>query len=96
MGFGCLLSLVLGLAPRLALALLWIVRPERVEFAFDGFVVPLLGFLFLPIVTFVYVLIAPAGIQGFDWLWLGLALLLDVGIWVGGGVLNRRRVGVQA
>lgn len=84
--------MVLGLAPRLALALFWIGRPERVEFAFDGFVVPLLGFLFLPIVTFVYVLIAPAGFQGLDLLWLGLALLADVGIWVAGGYLSRRRL----
>jgi hypothetical protein len=47
-------------------------------------------------VTFVYVLIAPQGIQGLDWLWLGLALLADVGVWAAGGYLNRRRLGVQA
>ena len=92
MGFSCLFSLLIAGAPRLALALLWIFRPERIESAFDGFVVPLLGWVFLPIVTFVYVLIAPQGIQGLDWLWLGLALLTDIGVWAAGGYLNRRRL----
>ena len=95
MGFSCLFSLLVAGAPRLALLLLWLFRPERVESAFDGFVVPLLGWVFLPIVTFVYVLIAPQGIQGLDWLWLGLALLADVGVWAAGGYLNRQRLGVQ-
>ena len=92
MGFSCLFSLLVAGAPRLALILLWIFRPERIESAFDGLIVPLLGWVFLPILTFVYVLIAPQGIQGLDWLWLGLALLADVGVWAAGGYLNRRRL----
>lgn len=95
MGFSCLFSLLVAGAPRLALVLLWIFRPERVEFAFDTFLIPILGLLFLPFLTFVYVLIAPQGVQGLDWLWLGLALVADVGTWVAGGYLNRRRLGVQ-
>ena len=80
MGFSCLFSLLVAGAPRLALVLLWIFRPERVEQAFETFLLPILGLLFLPIVTFVYVLIAPDGIQGLDWFWLGLALIIDVGL----------------
>ena len=79
----------------MALVLLWIFRPERVDFAFETFILPLLGLLFLPVVTFVYVLIASQGVQGLDWLWLGLTLLAGVGVWVAGGYLNRRRLGVQ-
>ena len=94
MGFSCLFSLLVAGAPRLALVLLWILRPERVDLAFDTFLLPILGLLFLPIVTFVYVLIAPQGVQGLDWLWLGLALFLDVGVWAAGSYLNRRRLGV--
>ena len=92
MGFSCLFSFLVTGAPRLALILLWIFRPERVESAFDGFIIPVLGWVFLPIVTFVYVLILPQGVQGPDWLWLALALLADVGAWVAGGYLNRRRL----
>ena len=95
MGFGCLWSLLLAGAPRLALLLLWVFEPARIESAFDTVILPVLGFLFLPIATFVYVLIAPQGIQDWDWLWLGLALLADVAVWASGGYLNRRRLGVQ-
>jgi hypothetical protein len=95
MGFSCLFSLLVAGAPRLAVILLWIFQPQRVELAFDNFIVPALGVVFLPIATFVYVLIAPQGVQGLDWLWLGLALLADVGVWAAGGYLNRRRLGVQ-
>ena len=95
MGFSCLFSLLIASAPRLALVVLWIFRPERIDLAFDTLLLPILGLFFFPIVTFVYVLIAPDGIQGLDWLWLGLALLADVGIWAAGGYLNRRRLGVS-
>ena len=95
MGFSCLFSLMVAGAPRLALLLLWVFRPERVNLVFGTFLLPFLGLLFFPIVTFVYVLIAPDGIQGLDWVWLGLALLADTGVGAAGGYLNRRRLGVQ-
>ena len=43
MGFSCLFSLLVAGAPRLALVLLWIFRPERVEQAFETFLLPILG-----------------------------------------------------
>jgi hypothetical protein len=95
LGFSCIFSLLIAAVPRLALILLWIFRPERLDLAFDTFLLPILGLLFLPFVTFVYVLIAPQGVQGLDWLWLGLALIADVGVWAAGGYLNRRRLGIQ-
>jgi hypothetical protein len=90
MDFSCLFSLFVAAAPRLGLVFLWLFRPERVESAFDGFVVPMLGLLFLPFATFAYILIAPEGVQGLDWLWLGPAFLADVGVWAAGGYLGRR------
>jgi len=95
LGFSCMFSLLIAAVPRLALILLWIFRPERLDLAFDTFLLPILGLLFLPFVTFVYVLIAPQGVQGLDWLWLGLALIADVGVWAAGGYLHRRRLGIQ-
>jgi hypothetical protein len=69
------------------LVFLWLFRPERVQSAFDGFVVPMLGLVFLPFATFAYILIAPEGVQGLDWLWLGLAFPADMGVWAGAGIL---------
>jgi hypothetical protein len=37
-----------------------------------------------------YVLVFPGGINGFDWLWLGLGVLGDIAWWAGAG--GRRRV----
>ncbi len=53
---------------------------------------PLLGFIFLPWVTLAYVLVFPGGVEGFDWVWLGLALLIDLSSWFGGGYTNRNRL----
>ena len=50
---------------------------------------PVLGLVFVPWLTLMYVLVAPGGIVGFDWVWLGLALVGDIGSYSGGGYGNR-------
>ncbi len=77
---GCLLVLLTGLAPRFAAVLYWLWRPELWSKAFNGsWVWPVLGIVFLPITTIVWVLVATGGVTGFDFLWLGIAVFLDVG-----------------
>ena len=49
------------------------------------------GFLVLPWTTLMYLLIAPGGVEGFDYLFIALAVLLDVASLSGGGVYGRRR-----
>ena len=41
-----------------------------------------------------YVLVAPGGVIGLDWLWLGLAVAADLAMYGGGGYGNRDRVGL--
>jgi hypothetical protein len=63
--------------------------------AFAGsFLLPCLGFLFLPFTTLVYVwLVQGVGaIQGIDWLWLVLAVVVDVFNTAGAGYANRNRM----
>ena len=67
---GCLLILMTGFAPRVAAVLYWIWRPG---------LWPVLGILFLPVTTIVWVLVATNGVSGFDFLWLGLAVFIDIG-----------------
>lgn len=31
-----------------------------------------------------WVIVAPGGVNGLDWLWVGLAIALDVATWSGG------------
>ena len=47
---GCLLALLAGFAPRIALALIWIFS-NLVDRAFTGFLIPLLGLILFPYAT---------------------------------------------
>ena len=85
----CLVSLVLVGAPRVAFLAWWLFQPMRIQTTFSSFWLPLLGVLFLPWTTLVYVMVFPGGIVWFDWIFLGLALALDIGSY-GGGEYSRR------
>jgi hypothetical protein len=77
-------------APRLVLIFMWIVGP-RVNAAFNTFIVPLLGLIFLPYTTIMYVLVWSPGIglAGWDWVWVGLGVVLDIMKW--GQIANKRK-----
>jgi hypothetical protein len=78
---GCLLALMSAFAPRLVFLIIWIARPSYINAVFDTFILPLLGLIFLPFTTLMWVLLdaPPAGVHGFDWLWIALAVILDLG-----------------
>jgi hypothetical protein len=80
---GCLLALGFAVAPRVMLVLAWIFS-ERWPFVWGGdFLVPLLGIIFLPYTTIMYMLVwKPTGIDGWDWLWIILGVILDVTQWI--------------
>ena len=53
----------------------------------------LLGLIFLPWTTILYVLVAPGGVNGlFEWGFLILAFIIDIGAYTGGGLGNRDRL----
>ncbi len=87
---GCLFVLLAGVFPRLALLIVWIARPAMVNAAFSSWIWPLLGLLFLPFATLMYVILWTAGgLSGWDWFWVVLAGLLDLGHW-GSSAASRR------
>jgi hypothetical protein len=88
----CFFTTLVFLGPRAAILIWWLVNPVRWQATFSSFIWPLLGFLFVPWATLMYVLVAPGGVVGFDWIWLGLAVLADVGMYAGGGYGNRDRI----
>jgi hypothetical protein len=90
---GCL-SALLPAFSRIMLLMIWISRPVAMNVAFNTFIIPCLGFLFLPFTTLMYVWLIQGvgGIQGLDWLWLILAVLLDVVSIAGPGYANRNRL----
>ena len=87
----CLLALIGLFSPRLAIFLLAIFTNDLSR-AFDSWLVPLLGFFLLPWTTLVYTLLWTTSrhVNGVEWVLVGAAVLLDIGV-VGGGQGRFRR-----
>ena len=65
--------------------LLWWIFGSRVDHAFGSWIWPLLGLIFLPFTTLMWVLLdaPPVGVHGFDWFWIVIAVLLDLSHYAG-------------
>jgi hypothetical protein len=88
----CVIAALFAIGPRGAILFWWLIQPVRWSQTFDGFLLPLLGFLIAPWTTLMYVLVYPAGINGFDYVWLAIGIAFDVFSWFGGGYTNRSRM----
>ena len=77
---GCLFALLAGIFPRLALFIVWVARPALVSAAFSTWLLPLLGIIFLPFATLIYVILYTPGfgLTVWGWFWVILAALFDV------------------
>jgi len=77
---GCLTGFVAGLS-RIFLIFAWIARPADFIPVFGSWIIPCLGFFFLPFTTLMYIILYTpgVGVSGLDWVWLILAVILDVG-----------------
>jgi hypothetical protein len=74
------MSWLVALFARVALLVVWL-STTLVNHAFHGgWILPLLGILFLPITTLTYVLVyyISGSVTGWGWLWVVLAILLDL------------------
>ncbi|MCK4976665.1 MAG: hypothetical protein KAS36_07020 [Anaerolineales bacterium] len=89
----CFFTALVFFGPRLGVLVWWIFQPVRFSATFSTFIWPLLGLIFAPWTLLFYIIIAPGGIVGFDWVWLGLGVLFDVMSYGGGGYSNKERLG---
>lgn len=91
----CLFAILAAFAPRLALLFAWFFTP-LVDRAFGTFLMPLLGLIFLPFTTLVYVFafVPGLGLTPWGWFWVALALIADLGTY-GGGAYGRRSRGTH-
>lgn len=86
----CIFALLASGAPRLGLIIMWVFTPW-VNRTFGGrFIIPLLGLIFLPLTTVMYVLVSPGGLSVLDWLLLTVGLVIDLGAY-GSGAYSRYR-----
>ena len=90
---GCLFALLAGFFPRLALFIVWVARPALVGAAFGTWIVPLLGIIFLPFATLIYVILYTPGVglTGWGWFWVILALIFDLAH-LGASIARRREL----
>jgi hypothetical protein len=90
----CFFTTLVLLGPRFASLIWWLINPFRFSAAFSSVIWPILGIIFLPWTTLMYLIVwSPAtGIVGLDWLWLGIAVVADIGSYAGGGYGNRNRI----
>jgi hypothetical protein len=86
----CVLALLAFLGPRLVIFLMWLFT-NYLSRAFDGFLLPLLGFLFLPWTTIAWAIAQNefGGTSGIGLLVIVIGFLADIGV-LGGGARGRR------
>src|ERR1035441_10188355 len=91
----CFLLLVILLFPRIALALMWFFSTYLQRAFHGGLLLPVLGFIFLPLTTIVYAWELNSGMPtaGINLLWLLIAVVIDLG-GLGGGADRQSRRGV--
>jgi hypothetical protein len=91
----CLFALFAGIFPRIADIFIWIARPAMFMNAFNGkYIWPILGIIFLPFTTLMYILLwSPGvGIYGWDWFWLFMAVFLDISHYAHTAYNNREAI----
>jgi len=91
----CLLALIVFAFPRAVLVVMFLFT-NYLQHAYHGILIPLLGFLFLPVTTIVYAWLVNTGslvhgdISGGNLLILIIAVIIDMGGF-GSGEWHRRR-----
>ena len=87
----CLLLILVVAFPRIVLVLLFFLS-TYLERAYHGLILPLLGFIFLPLTTLAYAWMVNTGLPtaGVNLLILIVAVIIDIG-GLGGSEYHRRR-----
>ena len=88
---GCLVGCFGAFFPRLLTFMIWIARPAMFNAAI-GPVFAILGILFLPFTTLMYVVVWSPNMTLLDWFWVFLALVLDIISYGGSAYSNRERI----
>jgi hypothetical protein len=91
----CLFALFAGMFPRLGTLFIWIARPNMFSAAFGGsWLWPILGIIFLPFTTLMYVVLwtPGVGLTSWEWFWIIMAVVLDVMHWGSTAYSNRNRI----
>lgn len=88
----CFLLLIILTFPRLAMVLMWLYSNYLQRAYHNELVLPVIGFIFLPLTTIVYAWELNSGMptEGVNLLWLLIAVIIDLG-GLGGGAHRQSR-----
>jgi hypothetical protein len=87
----CLFVTILFLGPRAGILVYWLGWPAAWNEAYAHFWVPLIGFIAFPWTTLMYAIVAPNGVAGWDYLWIILAVFIDIASLASQGGAGRAR-----
>lgn len=88
----CVFSTIFFVGPRAGLLIWWLLNPSRFNLVYTNLLIPIIGLIFLPTTTLTYTFIykpAFGSLVGLDWVWIILALMIDLSLY-GGGMYSRR------
>ena len=90
----CFFTALVFFGPRLGILVWWLIAPVYVNAGVDDkWILAILGWIFLPWTALMYLIVYPGGLVGFDWIWLGLGLVVDIASYSGGAYGNKDRLG---
>ena len=98
----CITTIFLVLISRIGIVIWWLENPNSHNLPFQSWVLPgglafpawlwtILGGIVLPWTTLAYLLLYPGGITGYEWIVLGIALVIDLA-GHGGTYRHRNRI----
>jgi len=89
---GCFVLLFALISPRLAIIVTWLFS-DVLGRAYDGWLVPVIGFFLLPWTTLGYAWMYDNGpgltVEGWEWIVVGILVLVDLGSLFGGSRSRR-------
>jgi hypothetical protein len=88
----CLVTLLVVFGPRLVLLIWYFSNPVYWNLYITNGIFACLGFIFLPWTLLCYLVVAPGGVEGLEWLLIGLGIAADIASYSGGAYGNRNRI----
>ena len=90
----CVFTVLIFLGPRVADITWWLIQPGRWDVAFGSIIWPILGIIFVPWTTLMFVAVnnPVSGISFLGWLFIALGVFADVSMHGGGAYFNRDSV----
>jgi hypothetical protein len=89
---GCFGAAIVLVVPRFVMVVLWIFT-DYLSRAYDGWILPLIGFFALPTTTLAYAVAQheTRGLRSWGLILFVVAILIDAGIWGGGrGIFSKK------